>query len=221
MTASSSIVRLFGRFARALSLLPLLAAFLPTRFESARPDRDPSAALPAQGVVLPQGVKRSTPAPQQQGPPSRSMPPKAATRSQGSRDRIQTASVKVRRPDLAGLRDPFRIPPPPPPPAPAAAKAAGRYQGGPRPPGIRGLYVEDLRLQGIVRQESTGVMIAMVTSDTHLAYFLREDEQLYDGVVTRITPGALYLRERLPGGGREVKWRDVVLKLDVGSAESR
>jgi hypothetical protein len=78
-----------------------------------------------------------------------------------------------------------------------------------------------LHLEGIVKQEATGGMIAVVTGDTHLAYFLRENDELYDGMVTRITPGALYLREKLPEAGREVKWRDVVLKLEVNSAELR
>lgn len=64
-------------------------------------------------------------------------------------------------------------------------------------------------------------MVAMATGGTHLAYFLHENEQLYDGVVTRITPGAVYLREKLPGAGGEVEWRDVVLRLDTESAKSR
>jgi hypothetical protein len=214
------IVKRLPRSSGALSLLPLLMAVVPVRFGSAHPAQSPSQGLPAQRVASPLVASPGSSGAQGRGVPSQgSAPPRGTSSSQGPGDRLRTVAAKAGRANLGDLRDPFRIPPPPPPPPPGAAKAAARYEGGPRPPGIRGLYIEDLRLQGIVRQENTGEMIAMVTSDTRLAYFLRENEQLYDGVVTRITPGALYLRERVPG--REVKWRDVVLKLDAGSAELR
>lgn len=86
------------------------------------------------------------------------------------------------------LRDPFRAPQEekPGPAHPAAAK--------PRPPGVHGLLVDQLRLQGIVREEVTHRMIAMVAGQSNLSYFLREGDHLYDGEVSRITPDALYIR---------------------------
>ena len=218
MTVPSGIVSRLGRASRTFALLPLLAAALAPRFGISRPG--PPAALPAQRVALPQGAKQSSSTGQEQGSSPASRLPRPTTSSQGSPDRLQSAPAKSSRGDQGNLRDPFHIPPPPAPQAPGAAKAAAG-EDGTRPSGVRGLSVDRLRLQGIVKQESTGAMIAVVTGDAHLAYFLRQDEQLYDGVVTRITPGALYLREKLPEAGRQGKWREVVLKLEASSAESR
>jgi hypothetical protein len=92
------------------------------------------------------------------------------------------------------LRDPFRAPEEAKPAAGPAKPASAK----PRPPGIRGLLVDQLRLQGIVREEVTHRMIAMVAGQSNLSYFLRVGDQLYDGEVSRITPDALYIRRTGP-----------------------
>jgi len=88
------------------------------------------------------------------------------------------------------LRDPFLAPEDEKPDARSAKPVAAK----PRPPGIRGLLVEQIRLQGIVREAVSHSMIAMVASQSNLSYFLHEGDQLYDGQVSRITPDTLYLR---------------------------
>ena len=180
-----------------------------------------ASAHPAQRISnAPPGPKLASPGvPKQGNPPSPAAAPPATVKKFAELQR--TVAAKPERSNLGNLRDPFRIPPPPPPPELRAAGGAAQSAAGPHPPGVRGLSVEQLHLRGTIKQESTGTMIAMVTSDTNLAYFLRPGEQLYDGLVTRISPGALYLRERLPGPGQQVQWRDVVLKLAADSAESR
>src|SRR6266568_8922840 len=69
---------------------------------------------------------------------------------------------------FANRRDPFRIPPPPSP-----VSATGL--SGPLPAGPNGLIISQLVLEGIVRMDATGQMIAVVTNNTHRAYFLREN----------------------------------------------
>lgn len=88
----------------------------------------------------------------------------------------------------------------------------------PRPPGVRGLLVSQLRLQGIVQEEATHSMIAMVTNASNLSYFVRENQRLYDGVVTRITPSAIYLRPDGPGSAAGAKLQDVVLRIGPAAA---
>ncbi len=117
-------------------------------------------------------------------------------------------------PELAGKRDPFRLPPPPPPPG-AVPKAVSKPSG-PRidlPPGPGGLLIDQLRLQGIVAENATHRMIAIVTSDTNRAYFLRLNEPVFDGVVTQITPDAIHFRQRLQGAHGSVSFREVVKRL--------
>jgi len=156
------------------------------------------------GRVMLQGARQTAPPPAQ---PGQKLPP--------------PTDWKPMIPDrgsISGLRDPFRAPAPPQP-AETGAKAGEGAAA--RPPGLRGLLVRQLRLEGIVREDETKTMIAVVTNDTHLAYFLRENQELFDGVVGRITPGAVYLRERVREPNQAVRWRDVVLKLESGDGGSR
>jgi hypothetical protein len=119
---------------------------------------------------------------------------------------------------FSGLRDPFRAPAPP---QPGEIGGKAGEPAAPRRPGLGGLLVRELRLEGTVREENTQTMIAVVTNETHLAYFLRENQELSDGVVGRITPGAVYLRERIREPNQAVKWREVVLKLESDSGGRR
>jgi hypothetical protein len=106
----------------------------------------------------------------------------------------------------AGKRDPFKVPPPPRP------NGGGEMEGS-LPPGARGLVIGHLKLEGIVREDATSNMIAVVTGRTDLAYFLRVHDEVYNGVVTRITPDSIYFLQNQPGAGGSVETREVVLKL--------
>lgn len=108
---------------------------------------------------------------------------------------------------LAGKRDPFKLPPPP--------KIGGGPGGvhGPLPPGVRGLVIGQLSLKGIVREDASHTMIAVVMNGTNLAYFLHVHQEVYNGVVTKITPDAIYFLEKSPGAGGRSEAREVVLKL--------
>jgi len=115
------------------------------------------------------------------------------------------------------LRDPFKLPPPPRPeqeekddPNPLPAN---------RPPGSRGLLVEQLKLKGVVRDSATQKMIAVVTAPNNRAYFLREGEAVYDGVVSKITPDAVYFKGNIFNSKREVHFREVVRILSPAPGE--
>ena len=44
--------------------------------------------------------------------------------------------------------------------------------GGVLPPGVRGLLISQLKLEGVVREQTANKMIAVVTNETKRAYFL-------------------------------------------------
>ena len=93
--------------------------------------------------------------------------------------------------------------------------------GGPAPPGVRGLVIGQLKLEGIVREDASNSMIAVVTGRTDLAYFLRVHDEVYNGAVTRITPDSIHFVQNLPEPGGRVGTREVVLKLDPQGWEAR
>ena len=61
------------------------------------------------------------------------------------------------------------------------------------PPGIHGLQVSTLRLDGIVRAPNG--MIAVVSNPQSRTYFLREGDHLYDGSVEKITMDGVSFHE--------------------------
>jgi len=61
------------------------------------------------------------------------------------------------------------------------------------PPGIRGLQVSTLRLDGIVRAPSG--MIAVVSNPQARTYFLHEGDHLYDGSVEKISMDGVSFHE--------------------------
>ena len=116
------------------------------------------------------------------------------------------------------LRDPFKLPPPP---RPEQEQKADPEPLGNRPPGSRGLLVEQLRLKGVVRDSATQKMIAVVTTTNNRAYFLREGEAVYDGVVSKITSDAVYFKGDILDAKREVRSREVVKTLGPAPGEVR
>ncbi|MFB3920441.1 MAG: hypothetical protein ACE145_01890 [Terriglobia bacterium] len=127
-----------------------------------------------------------------------------------------TAAKDLSPAAVAIKRDPFKLPGPP-----AAAQGAPEQVLGPLPPGSRGLLINQLRLEGIVRLDTTNTMIAVVDNNTNRAYFLRENDAVYDGVVSKITPDSVTFKQNYsePGGPSGV--RDVVKRLSPGPGEGR
>jgi hypothetical protein len=89
------------------------------------------------------------------------------------------------------------------------------------PPGIRGLVISELRLEGIVRQAPANTMIAVVTNYTKRAYFLRVNDTVYNGVVSKITPEAVYFKENTLDSSGRVATHEVELKLGSAPGEGR
>ncbi len=128
-------------------------------------------------------------------------PPKRATPSESS--------------SAAGRRDPFKAWV-----APSAADHSA-FEPGRLPAGTRGLVISSLRLEGIVRQQPADEMIAVVTNDTRRAYFLRVNDTVYNGVVSKITPAAICFKENTLDSQGRVVMREVEIKLGSVVGEGR
>lgn len=85
-----------------------------------------------------------------------------------------------------GHRDPFHslIPP--------AGSGKGRAATD-RPPGRAGLEIAKLSIQGVALGGPTG-NVALVASASGETYFLRPGEDIFDGMVLRLTPNGIWFR---------------------------
>ena len=128
------------------------------------------------------------------------------------------ASGETGRAVVVGRRDPFKLPPPP---SPKGSAGALDMAAGPLPPGTRGLVIGQLRLGGIVRQDTTHMMLAVVINSANRAYFLRESDVLYNGVVSKITPDSVQFRENYLDPNGRVQTREVVKRLGQAPGERR
>jgi hypothetical protein len=64
-------------------------------------------------------------------------------------------------------------------------------------------------------------MIAVVTNNTKRAYFLRENDTVYNGVVKRIAPDVVYFKENTLDSDGRVGAHEVVMKLGAPPGEGR
>jgi len=132
----------------------------------------------------------------------------ATTQKKGQTEQKATKTV-------AGRRDPFKLP--------VVGEAGGPVSEvlGPLPPGTRGLVISQLQLEGIVRLDSTKTMIAVVSNPRKLAYFLRENDSVYNGVVSRITPDAVYFKENHLDANGQMTSMEVVKRLSPAPGEGK
>ena len=88
------------------------------------------------------------------------------------------------------------------------------------PKGKRGLVISQLTLEGIVNQKASNSNIAVVKSPvSRAAFFLRENDEVYNGVVSKITPDSIYFTENARDLTGQMISRQVVKKLGSGPGE--
>lgn len=64
-------------------------------------------------------------------------------------------------------------------------------------------------------------MIAVVTNETKRAYFLHENQSVYNGVVSKITMDAVYFTENVLDAEGRVTTREVVKRMNTALGEGR
>jgi len=163
-------------------------------------------------------VKGQTPSPStkninHQAPPGMSGKGNVATKAVEARS-LKTTTIR-NLPIAAGRRDPFKAFV-----APTVVSHPGP-EAGALPAGTRGLVISGLQLEGVVRQEPANTMIAVVTNSTKRAYFLRVNDTVYNGVVTKITPEAIYFMENSLDSRGRAATREVEIKLGSAPGEGR
>jgi hypothetical protein len=64
-------------------------------------------------------------------------------------------------------------------------------------------------------------MLAVVTNDTKRAYFLTENDAVYNGVVSKITPDSVYFKENVLDQNGRVSAREVIKRLGSAPGDGR
>ncbi len=105
--------------------------------------------------------------------------------------------------DPAGRRDPFR----------SLLVRPEQRAAGSRPPGIAGIAVDDIVLQGIWKTQAG--YAAQIRGSDNKSYLLRAGDLLWDGEVTRIGPNEVTFRQNLNDPQSVKPFRDVTKQLNA------
>lgn len=141
-----------------------------------------------------------TPAPT----PAPEAPPPAESPGQAMLEADESAmSGRSYSYDPAGRRDPFR----------SLLSRPDNRNLGQRPPGIAGISIDDVVVQGIWR--TRGGFIAQVRATDNKSYLLRSGDLLYDGEVTRVAQNEVTFRQNLNDPQSVKPFRDVTKQLNV------
>ena len=109
--------------------------------------------------------------------------------------------------DPAGRRDPFR----------SLLVRNDNKQPGARPPGIAGIGVDDVTVQGIWKTRSG--FVAQIRGTDNKSYLLRAGDLLWDGEVTRVGPNEVGFRQNLNDPQSVKPFRDVTKQLNATTAK--
>jgi len=101
--------------------------------------------------------------------------------------------------DAKGRRDPFR------------SLVSGPVDERLRPPGLKGMLIQEVSLRGIVKTGSG--FIAMIQGTDNKSYFARSGERLYDGSIDFIIPDKVVFRQEINDPLRLEKYQKVEKSL--------
>jgi len=150
-----------------------------------------------QGILLAQRPAKT---------PTAAPTPAPAAESPGQRLLEQDEAAQSGRTytyDPAGRRDPFR----------SLLIRAENRGGAQRPPGIAGIAIDDLILQGIWKTKAG--YVAQIRGTDNKSYLIRAGDLLYDGEVTRIGPNEVSFRQNLNDPQSVKPFRDVTKQLNA------
>ncbi|MGH9381074.1 MAG: hypothetical protein ACRD2Z_10745 [Thermoanaerobaculia bacterium] len=106
--------------------------------------------------------------------------------------------------DSGGRRDPFV--------SLLEARTAPR-DSGPRPAGLRGLSIDEIRVSGIF-VTARGAAAQISSGDGKATYLVRAGDRLFDGEVLAISDGEVVFRQELREATALKPYREVVKKLN-------
>ncbi|HVN76333.1 MAG TPA: hypothetical protein VMT19_08460 [Thermoanaerobaculaceae bacterium] len=103
--------------------------------------------------------------------------------------------------DPAGRRDPFR----------SLLARQAKEEVGQRPPGLRGMGIEEIKLQGILKLPEG--YVAMIQGTDNTSYLIRPGTVLFDGNVESIEPGKVVFRMQVADPKSLKPYREVTRTL--------
>ena len=141
-----------------------------------------------------------------QNTPVPTPPPTAPEQSPGQALIEQEESALAGRSysyDPAGRRDPFR----------SLLIRPEKGMAGQQPPGVPGIAIDDVILQGIWRTRAG--YVAQIRGTDNKSYLLRAGDQLYDGEVLRIAPNEVTFRQNVNDPQSVKPFRDITKQLNA------
>lgn len=140
-------------------------------------------------------------------------PAAPAAKPQAAAAKAKPALKKAAKPETAGAkkapagkRDPFV--------SPVVARGAGPGTG--CATGKRCLVIDQVTLRGVVK--SVNGMIAVVVNPANKAYFLRENDPVFNGYVVKITGDSVIFKENVMDNLGRTTTREVVKKVSAPAA---
>ncbi len=113
----------------------------------------------------------------------------------------EPAGGETYRYDPQGRRDPFR----------SLIGKTEKVDSGQRPPGVPGMLIDEMKLQGVVRTKQG--LVAMISGPDNQGYLVRVGDKAFDGEVIRITPSSVVFRQEVNDPTRIERYREVVKDL--------
>lgn len=144
--------------------------------------------------------------PKTPSPAPTAAPPAAAVESPGQSLIEQEESAfagRVYSYDPAGRRDPFR----------SLLIRPEKGGAGHRPPGVPGIAIDDVLLQGIWRTRAG--YVAQIRGTDNKSYLLRSGDQLFDGEVLKIGPNEVTFRQNVNDPQSVKPFRDITKQLNA------
>ena len=89
----------------------------------------------------------------------------------------------------------------------------GRGSPGQRPPGIPGIAIDDVVLQGLWKTRAG--YVAQIRGTDNKSHLLRAGDQLFDGEVLRIGPNEVVFRQNLNDPQSVKPFRDITKQLNA------
>jgi hypothetical protein len=105
--------------------------------------------------------------------------------------------------DPAGRRDPFQ--------SLLNTRPGEKEPEVARPPGLAGMSIEEIRVQGIV--STTSGILAFVQGRDKLSYIIRPGTKLFNGEVERITPSEVVFKQQVSDPKQLKPYEEVVRRL--------
>jgi hypothetical protein len=164
-----------------------------------------AAAAPAQKPAA------KAPAAAAKAPAKPAKAPAAAAKAPAPKKPVAKAAAPAQKPETtpaahkpAGKRDPFVSP---------VVRASGGGPGAVCATGKRCLVISEMVLRGVIKTPSG--MIAVVSNQANRAYFLKENDPVFNGAVVKITVDSVVFKENtVDNVGRETT-REVVKRVSA------